>query len=162
MNKAWYKIKLQTLTPPGKQKAAKSLERIASLFPGGYLNSICKSKRISQHFLWSHMEYGTIRRIGWPCTHKKKKNKETKTKFYAVNHSTWGSKVPNEGPRWWSILKSIISDLDISISHFFLLANASSTVSRLESGWSPATKKCSNNEVGSLYFLWSYKWNPLM
>jgi len=34
------------LTPPGKQKAAKSFERIAKLFPGGYLNSIWSKKKV--------------------------------------------------------------------------------------------------------------------
>ena len=34
----------QTLTPPGKQKEAKSFKRIASFFPGGYLKSTCEQK----------------------------------------------------------------------------------------------------------------------
>lgn len=39
------KKKNQTLTPPGKQKEAKSFKRIASFFPGGYLKSICGSEK---------------------------------------------------------------------------------------------------------------------
>lgn len=70
-------------------------------------------------------------------------------------HRTWGSNIGSEGPRCCSILKSIISDLAICISHFFLLANASSTASKLASGWSPTIIKCSKSEVGSLYFVWS-------
>lgn len=40
----WVNSKYNTFTPLGKQKAAKSFNRISNLFPGGYLKSICKTK----------------------------------------------------------------------------------------------------------------------
>lgn len=39
------KYQNQTLTPPGKQKAVKSLGRTANFFPGGYLKSIYRYQK---------------------------------------------------------------------------------------------------------------------
>lgn len=39
------KYQNQTLTPPGKQKAVKSLGRTANFLPGGYLKSICRYQK---------------------------------------------------------------------------------------------------------------------
>lgn len=75
---------------------------------------------------------------------------------HSVEQSTWGSIVENEAPRCCSSSRSVISYCFMSNSHFFLLANASSTISRFASGWIPTMMKCSKSEVGSLNFSWSY------